>query len=117
MIEIISTPGRPPESLPGNILVLGPGPPPCLMHHYGDLLTECANTASERWHELDIFPALAGFFRARHLGSDTVHVTLNLNTKVTSRGSKKRMVPAIPGGSRSVSLACRSSATNFEPVA
>ena len=65
----------------------------------------------------DFIPALAGFFRARHLEWDTVHVTLNGDTKFTAGGSKKRMVPAIPDGSRSVSLACRSSVTNFEPVA
>ena len=44
-------------------------------------------------------PALAGFFRARHLWSDTVYVTLNVITKITARGSVLRIDAAIRIGS------------------
>ena len=64
----------------------------------------------------NLVPALDGFFKARHLWSDNVYVTLKPDTKITAGESKKRMVPAIPDGSRSISLAWRGCAGNLDPA-
>ena len=60
-------------------------------------------------------PGLWPVFRARH-GSRIVcmFVTLKVTLKVTSGESNRRMVPAVPDGSRSISLVRRRNLINLE---
>ena len=67
---------------------------------------------TDKW----VVPALAGFFRARHLWSDTVYVTLNLYTKITAGGCVFHIDGAIRIGSETTSLPWRSGVMSLIPA-